>query len=448
LAENSVDSRDDHWAVKRHGLLLRKHLLRNYSLHAVDGGLFMGGTRFRAEDSILPVMVATLGGPTWLIGLTPILGTVGFALPLLFVAHYIERLKRHLPWVLLTGSVQRLAYLATGVVLVLLAGNHPLLAAFALAGCPFVSGLTGGFGSTAWQELVADTVPPRRRASLWAVRNTIGALIGVLAGYAITIVVARYGEGNPVGYGVLHFITFGFTAVSMVLIACVRETPYPRRPSEHTASLGKNLRQMPAMVRGDHGFVLYLGHTVLYAGMFAVLPFMSIHALTALGKPEEFLGSLLVAQMAGQVSANVLGGFLGDRFGGKLVATFGLGTVITAVVGAALASEVWQFLAVYLLLGAGQAMNMVGRMTLNIEICPVQRRASYLAVMSALSMPAMLLASQAGSLCWWLSGKNFLVVAGIATVSMCLAFLALLQVDEPRNRPAPPEVPQPGRAAR
>ena len=47
------------------------HLKRNYLVHCADGGLWMGAMAFVAADTIMPSLVRSLGGPTWLIALTP-----------------------------------------------------------------------------------------------------------------------------------------------------------------------------------------------------------------------------------------------------------------------------------------------------------------------------------------------------------------------------------------
>jgi len=421
-----------------HRLLVRRHLLRNYISHSLEGGLYLGGVKFVSAITLLPVMVHALGGPAWLISLVPIFGMLGWVTPPLLVAHRIERLMRHKPLVLVTGVLQRLPYLLTGLVLVLLAGGFPTLALAALACCPLISGLTGGFGLTAWQELVANTIPPERRSSLWAVRNTMSAGIGLLAGGVVAAVLGFYGDGNPTGYGVLHLVAFAFLVASYVSFIFLRETPHPRRPNGPARTLTANLRQMPGMIRRDKRLGLYLAHRAMMAGMFIVIPFLSIHALATLDRPEEFAGTLLAAQMVGAVAGNILAGFLGDRFGGKLICGIGAASLVGMCVWAPLAGAAWAFWGIYFLLGAGMSIYNIGRTVLGLEICPLDRRASYLAVMSAVSLPSMLAASQLSSVAWSATGGNFACIAILAGVLLLGSLLALLPIVEPRNNRAGP----------
>jgi len=445
MPNEKIGNPDNPRAIKRHGLLVRKHLVRNYIIHVLEGGLYIGGTKFRAADSVLPVMVASLGGPDWLIGLVPVLGIIAWLTPPLLVAHRIERLPRHLPLVLTTGACQRLPFLIAAIVLIFFGRDHPTLALTALVVCPVLSGLTGGFGLTAWQEIVANTIPANRRSSLWALRALLSASIGFAAGGVVLKVVGTYGEGDPVGYGVLHLVTFAFLAASYIAFACLKETPYPRKPSHHSASLGRNLRQMPAMIRQDKRLGLFLIHRLLICGYWVVVPFLSLHALASLDKPEQFVGTLLAAQMVGVIGGNILAGAIGDGFGGKLVSVAGLTSIFSACVWLLTASAVWHFWTCYFLLGIGWSMYEVGRVVLGLEICPVQRRASYLALMSAILVPGMISSGLVGAWVWKTTDHNFTFIAAIAACTMGLAVAFLLPIKEPRTHPVP-EVPPPSRA--
>lgn len=419
--------------AKHHGLLVRKHLVRNYTVHALEGGLYMGGLKFRAGDIVLPVMVASLGGEPWLIGLVPILGIIGWVLPPLLVAHRIQRMPRHKPLVMVTGVLQRVPFLGAALALLFLAKDYPKIALFALAAAPLLSGLLGGAGLSAWWALVANTVPPNRRSSLWATRNIITASIGLAAGGVIAAVIGHYGEGNPTGYGVLHLIAFGSLVLSYVTMAFLKETPYPDQHVVEAMSLTQSLRKMPALIRSDRRLKLYLMHRVLIAGTFVMLPFLSLHALATLDKPESFVGSLLAFQMAGVICGNIVAGVLGDRFGGKSAATAGCCTLLAACIWPTFAGTTWEFWISYILLGLGWSMYEVGRTVLSLEIAPVKQRASYMAVMAVILAPTLLVASQVASAAWTRSEHNFAWLGGPAAVAVAVSLVLLLRIKEPRN---------------
>ena len=109
-----------------------------------------------------------------------------------------------------------------------------------------------------------------------------------------------------------------------------------------------------------------------------------------------------------------------------------------------MASSAWQFWANYFLLGLGWSMYEVGRFVLGLEICPVQRRASYLAVMMAILAPSLIISSQIGAAAKEHVG-GFTVVAWIAAAIVGISIVLLLPIKEPRTHPVP-EIPPPSRA--
>jgi MFS family permease len=416
---------------ERHELELRTHFRWNYFFHSIEGGLFLGGMAFVAPNTVLPPMVESLGGSAWLISLMPIMMMLGFVWPPLFTAHKVEDLHFVKPVLMLSGFFQRIPYLATGFVLIYLSADHPLLALSCLALTPLVSGLFGGVTMTAWLELVAKTIPANRRSSLWAVRFVISSVIGFGAGIAITRIL--HVHPGAVGYGILHLIAFGFLVVSYILFALLRETNPPHDTQENRVVLAANLKSIPRMIREDKRLRDYLYTRSLMNGMFVMTPFLTIHALAVLQRPESYMGYLVSAQMVGGIVGNVLAGYLGDRFGGKIPMTMSRISLLVSSVWICFAVRPWEFSVIFALFGLAFFANQVGTTTLCIEISPPNRRATYLATMATISMPSMILASLIASWVWSGTGA-FAILAAITGVSMVFSLYYLAKIDEPRGR--------------
>lgn len=419
-----------------HNLLVQRHLLRNYLAHSIEGGLYMGGFRFIAAETIGPAMVASLAGPDWLTAVMPVLSMFGYIFPQLLIAHRIQGMARHMPYVALIGVFQRLPLLAAGLVL-LLAGDHRLTALAAVALAPLASGLIAGFGVNAWQELVAKTVPASRRSSLFAIRNVMAAAIGLGAGGGVAAILGRY--PGTTGFGFLHLITFSFLALSLAVFLAIRETPYPHPPSRHADSLWGNLKLMPGLLRNDHRFRNYLVADACMAGIYIMMPFLGIHARDVLKQPASYLGFLLMVHTVGSIAGNLVGGALGDRFGGKLTIVLSQGAFLVIGAWGILASRSLEFLSLFFMLGAAQTWLSIGKQTVSLEISPVDHRASYLAILGAVNIPAVLMAWLVSYLAWHTT-HSFTWVAGLTAACVSLAALLLSRVEEPRirNRPAIP----------
>lgn len=395
----------------------------------MEGGLFMGGLAFVAPESVLPRMVESLGGPGWVISLMPVAVVLGIVMPGLLTAHWLERLERTLPVILVTGTVQRLPFLVAGLTLLLAGESQSRLVLGMVVAAPLVSGLAGGLTLPAWMELIAKTLSPQRRASAMAVRQMIASVIGLASGGVIAAVLTFV--PGVAGYGVLHLITFGFLMVSLFVLALAREQAV--HPGHHGPAVGllENLMSIPLIVRITPGIGRFLVVRALSCGFFIALPFMAIYALHSTGHPDSYLGVLVTAQMIGGIVGNVVAGTLGDRSGAKGAALIGIGSLFILCAVMPWCVAWWQFVAGFGLFGFGFSAMRIGMVTLGIELAPLAKRGTIVATISWCMGLSLISTTVIGGLLW--SGvARFGLLCGIGAVWMIAAFLILWPIHEPR----------------
>ncbi len=411
----------------------RRHLRRNYLVHSVEGGLFFGALSFISASTLLPTIIRDLGGPNWLISLMPVMMGVGVMLPPIFTAHLIDRLGRYMPLLLVTGVFQRLPYLLAGAALLL---GTPLLALAAAATAPLISGIFCGVGFTAWQQLLIQTIPANRRSGLFAVRSMVFCVIGLGAGWVVRGVLAEW-PGTR-GYGTLYLCAFGLLVVSYIAFAMIRETPPASAAEAEHLGLLANLRAMPGIVRRDRRLGLFLLVSGLMSGIFILTPFLAIHARDVLGRPESYLGDLLIVQMVGAIVGNFLSGYLGDRFGGKCVVMMSAAVFTGLSIASAVAASDLAFRAVFFAFGLAYSSQMIGGKTLSLEVCRSRQRSTYLAIMAFVKLLSMLAATGISGAIWnGYERFGYLAALTAACVLAAMAFLAVLR--EPRRDAAPEE---------
>lgn len=409
---------------------VRQNLWHNFIAHTVEGGLFMAGIAFVSPETVLPAMVETLGAPDWVIAFMPMAMFMGFSLPPLLTAHWVERLRRIMPFVLVTGVFQRLPFLGAGLVLWFVPEGHGRLVLAAVALAPFLSGVFGGISSSAWQELIARTITPERRSSLWAVRQIIQSAVGMAAGGVIALVLAEYPSRR--GFAILHFILFGFLVISYAIFSRIRETEAPDSHVGEKRDLLENLRSLPDLLREDARLRRFVGVMCFSSGMYVAMPFLAIHALSVMGRPDSFLGYLVTAQMVGAIVGNVFLGWLGDRRGGRIVLVIARSLFLAVCTMALFVSNEAGFLAVFVLFGMSFAGHMIGRMTLAIDLSPVGRRPTYLALIQAMRFFSMLLAAGVSSTLRAMS-SSFTPVAIVSILCMAVTLIFLAGIREPRG---------------
>jgi MFS family permease len=361
-------------------------LPRNYLFHVIEGSLFMGGLTFVNADTVLPVLLESLGAPAWVISFAPSLMFIGLILPPLLTVHVVERLDRMLPFVRLMGVFQRLPYLGAALALFFLAERHPVATVVIVASAPLLSGLLGGVGIAAWMELVSRIIPTRRLSSASALRFAAMGGIGILAGVVIKEVLQRW-PGTR-GYGLLHLIAFGFLVLSYLTFFLIREPVAPVRKTGTGLGFRATMRSLPDLLGKDVQFRRLLLARMSGIGVFILLPFLPIHVLHVTGREAEFIGTLVLSQMIGTFTGNLAAGYLGDRHGGR--AAMLLSSLVLLLACLAVLVNRWEagFYLVYFLLGFSVFAANVGFMTLNIELSPTDRRPTYLALAAASSLPA------------------------------------------------------------
>jgi len=406
---------------------LDPNLRRNWLAHALEGGLFMGAMTCVNAQTLLPSVVNGLGGPQWLVALMPTLMLLGFQLPPIFMAHRIGGLARFQPLLLLTGIPQRLPFLVAAIVLLTVENPAIVIAMVALA--PLLSGLFGGISATAWQQLLTRTVPPDRRASLFAVRFAISSLLGIPAGWLVSRTLTTH-PGQD-GYGLLHLYAFAGLMASFAIFAMVREPAEPARRDPETG-LWDNLRGLPRIVAEDADLRRYLATAALGGLAAGVVPYLAIHAVQAAQRSESFLGQLITWQMAGAVVGGLLAGWAGDRFGAKPVCIASRLAWLAVCATAPLAGVAWTWCALFALFGAAMTSGAIGMHALSLAILPTHGRSNRLAVMMSAQMPIALIAGFAAASVWstW-SHAAFTGLALACAVLGAAALLPLRRIREP-----------------
>ena len=406
-----------------------RHVRRNYTANLLDGGLYIGAMAMLDASTVLPKMVQSLGGPTWMIAATPVIMMTGFLSLPIFTAHWIERMHRYKPLLLFSGIFQRLPYLIAAFALFYLAPTKPILALAAVAFVPLTSGIVGGSTLVAWQQLLVKTIPANRRASLFASRNVLAATIGFLAAYLVEFVIERYPGAQ--GYGRLHLYAFFALVSSYICFAMIRETGEHAPPPEEHHTLIENIRLVPAMVKSDRNLRYFLMANILSHGIFVVLPFLTIHILDVCGKPESFIGKLLMFQTVGAVCGSTVAGYIGDRFGNRVLLSVGRISMAVGISGAMFATNAWMFAGIFFIFWFGFWINHVSKMSYGLEICPKEKQSTFLAIMAIANLPAVVGFAILSTIMREFD-FSFTAMAIVSTISLCASVLFLLPLHEPR----------------
>ena len=411
---------------------MKTHLRWNIWALGADYGLFMIGLTFMSSATVLPAFATSLGASTVLIGAIPAVMTVGWFLPPLFTAAHTERLPRKLPFVMRWTGWERVPFLVLALIAFFLADRAPALSMWLVLAMLLVMTAVGGLLMPAWTDLVARALPTRMRGRFFGLASLAGTA-GGLAGSALTAWVLGTLPSST-AYGVCFLAATFFVGLSWIALGIVREPPATTAPAE--ADFWTHLGGVPALLRGDTNFAWYLVARVLTFGAVIGSGFFTVYALRVLHAPPADVGMFTALLLAGQMSGQILLGWVADRAGHRLVLVIAAGMALAMNLVALTAGALNLFSVVFTLNGVFNAAIQVSALTVLLEFAPTpQQNPTYVGIERTFLAPFGFVLPLAGGLLIDAVGYGF--VFGVSTAcSVASAAVLLGLVRDPRHFPA------------
>lgn len=418
---------------------LQKTIRYNFSVNITDGGFFGFAQGLASFVTIIPLFVSNLTDSALLIALIPAIHTLGWQLPQLLTVQHVARLRRYLPFVLMMTLHERVPYLGLALIALLLPhlGNSWALAlTFLLL---IWQGLGGGFTATAWQSMIAKIMPAQRRGLFFGTQMGVASLGGAVAAALGGWLLER------LDYSINFAVAFGVASVAMgiswAFLAATREAPHEPEPlpDERASDF---VRRLPALLRGDPNFVWFLLCRWLVQVGFIGSAFYSVFAVRRHGVGELEIGVYTSVMLVTQMVMGPVVGWLGDRWGHRLVMGGGsVALALSALLSWFAPSGSW-FGLVFLLLGIGNASYWTPGIAMVLDFAPARERQTYIGLANTLMAPAAILAPLFGG--WLADAASYEAAFLVSTVGAALtAFLLIFVVHNPRRESASSPASQP-----
>jgi MFS family permease len=422
-----------------HTETLPPNVNRNFLLGVLNGAWFILAETLVAADLVLANFISKLTTSNFLIGLVVPLRDAGWFLPQLFVSSYLQRRDRMLPIYRVTSVVRSLAWLGMGLVVLTIDNPIALLAAFYLLYT--VNSLASGISGLSFMDVVAKTIPSRRRGSFFASRLFFGSLLGLAAsGLVESALGGRLGVPYFAAVGLLLVLSWVFASIGMFAFCIVRE---PRgEVREEPSTLGEHIRRAARLPRDNRNFRYLLTGRVTLMLVYVAAPFYGLYATRELGADDRIIGLFLAARTAAFLVANPVWGRLSNRRGNRLVIlialVFGglmpLAALLTRPVLSAstIPPAQWGyfFVPVFVLWGLFESGVGVGAMNLLLDLAPQRDRAIYIGLTNSILGVALISTSLGGALVD-LIGMSGIFVFALACCAVSL--LAFGRMREPRE---------------
>ncbi|MGB8645497.1 MAG: MFS transporter, partial [Anaerolineae bacterium] len=409
------------------------HLRHNLTFNIIDGTVWLFGISFVSTATILPVYVSHLTSSALLIGLIPALESLGWYLPQLVTAPFVEGLKRVRPVLLAVSFFERVPFLLIGLVIWLFparagdSSNLPLILFFLILGFRmFMSGIS----AIPWQEMIARVIPTRGRGRFFAAQRIGGGIAGLVGAAAAGEMLSQF--AYPLNYALCFVCAFGSAMVSWV---CLSQT---REPVQHDTRprppFTRYLRDLPALLREDRNFTLYLAARAFgFLGQMATA-FFAVHAVETFHLADAQAAVYSAILLGTSIVGSAVWGWLGDKRGQKLVLVVSSWFYVLALGLAWFSDTVEAYYAVFVLVGIANAGWILSDLALVMEFAPAARRPTYMGVARGILAPWVGLAPLLGGLLIGLAGYPAMIVISVA-LTLAGVLLVSILVREPRWDP-------------
>jgi len=341
--------------------LVRRDLRRNYLAHLGHGIFGQTGFRLVQAPTFVPAYIYSLSGSELVVGLARAVQALGQCLSPLFSATLIEHRRKVLPMGMRTGTLLRLQVLG-----IALAGFFlPVEWNLAMV-CVFL-GLFGffmGMQGVIFNVLLAKVIPIELRGRLSGLRN---ALAGVTAAGVAYLGGGWLVETNALGngYAATFLVAFVLTELGLLMLLFIRE---PDAPAVRVRTgVAARLADLPALLRADSNFTVFLAACVLGALGRIAMPYYVLYAQQTLAIGGHELGVLTAAFLLAATTLNLGWGLLADRTGFRVVFLASLAVWIAGTFMLLGAGSFSALVAVFVALGAGSGGFMMGQQILVLE---------------------------------------------------------------------------------
>lgn len=370
---------------------VKKNYWWNFIVIMLDSAFFTFSMTMLSQDTILPYFVSNLSDQKIFIGLVPALFFLGYYLPQLFGAHLVTgrvTRKRFIFWIAVT---ERFGILLIALLAQSLDFWTPSQALVLLLVAFTIYSVTTGLISPAYSDFISKHII-RQRGMFFGAMNGLGGLIGFVASLVAAYFLDRY--AYPTDLRWLLWVGFAASFISPFFIAAYRETPFPFQVKREP--LGEFLRAIPGHIRSSAGFGRYMFvRALLNLGLLANA-FYALHAIDRFGLGEGVLGIFTMIILIAQSGVGFLWGWLGDRFGFKLVYVIASLMVTLMGVLSVTAAGAWAFYVIAVCMGGVYAVARTADPNMVFELAPPSETSRFIGISNTFVAPVVMLAPLLG----------------------------------------------------
>lgn len=375
------------------------------------------------SSTFTSIFAIRLGASNFLIGLLTSLPALMNILFLIPAARVVERESSKKKVLLASGFLMRLPAFLVALV--------PLLSvrmqASAIVYITALGTIPAAMSTVSFTAMLAEVVPPQDRPRVVSLRNAFASatttVTVLLAGKALDIL------PFPLGYQLIFALAFFTSLVSLYYLGRIAIPEVnPPQTLQIQAHHHLGTRDFARVILAQRRYVYFtLGAFLYHWGLHFPIPLYAIYRVRTLHISEGWIGTLSMIESGVTIVAYYAWSKFAQKYGSRPMLILGLLGVCFYPIGTALSKTATPLLFVSFIAGiAGPAFN-AGLFNGLLEVAPVERRATYIAVFNTLmNIPAFIAPILGTTTAGWLGIRTALWIGGFGRIAGFLAFTYLL----------------------
>ncbi|OQB26261.1 MAG: Major Facilitator Superfamily protein [Chloroflexi bacterium ADurb.Bin180] len=380
------------------------------------------GVTASVTTTFTSVFALRLGASNLLIGLLaslPALMNVVFQIP---AARLIEQTQDRRRVLLMSGLLMRLP---VGLIALVpfFAGHWQAEAVVLITS---LGTIPAAVANVVFTAMLADVVPPHRRARVVSVRNTLLSAVTMLTALAVGKALDLF--VFPFSYQAIFALAFATSLVSLFYLARVDVPLHVPSPAPRLLSGWSDIQRWVRSVWDQRAFSRFtLGSFVFHWALSFPQPLYSIYRVRVLGMSEGWIGALSMLESAIFMASYYVWGKAAEKHGSRLVLLVGTAGLSFYPLSMGLCRSIPPMILVAVLSGVAAPAFNLGLFNALLEVAPAERRATYVAIFNTLvNLTAFIAPLVAAALAGVIGTRvSLLLAGGLRFVGLAVFYLLL-----------------------
>lgn len=372
---------------------VKKNYRWNFIALVLDTSIYSFSIATLSQDTIVPYFVNQLTDQKWVIGMVPAIFYLGYFLPQL-VGAYLVNGKSRRKWTLFKVAVtERIGILIIALVAQMYGWLDAKATLVLFLAAYLIFSVTNGMMIPGYSDFISKNII-RDRGLFFGFFNGISGLVGFGASLVIRSLLDSH--SFPTNIRMAFWIGLSVSAVSPLIIASFKETPFPvEQPVE---PLGHFIRAIPGKIRNTPAFIKFIIPRAVFGLTVMGNAFYALYALQLFPLSAGSLAVFMMIILLTQSAIGFLWGWIGDHYGYKIV--YIISSVMMAGVGllALIGARPWIFYLIAFSIGGQYAAIGICDSNMIFEIAPPEETSRFIGISNTLVSPIMVLAPLIGGL--------------------------------------------------